>query len=1267
MPQPIFGNSFAPSVLGRQAAATPPTPTVTPASPPPATPAGVPAQQTQPKMTYQQFGDTIKQKYPAYQDQNSAVLAQHILAKYPQYQSQVIGNHDISQGVVSAVLGQTGLAKLDQPAYSMGADNKSGLIGTVAKEGANIGKSLGKFAVGVGQFLDPITTAQKIGQIPGAIAGYAKDLSGAQQSAQQASQTLAKAQASDIAHGKAPIKPLAQSPSTSSLTPDFAKAAWQTIAPPDVQKLAQGKVTDALQSTAEDPYQLAPAFLMLKGVLDTPTGTDVVDEKSGDVKPGTIGDTKIGSAIDKTISKTAAPIIKAGEYVSGKIGDFAKTVAKFGTSQATGLSPKTITTILDNPEKFFGKDYSSDFTREALADKVKTAIDSRISDLSETGKEYQAIRKSDETVSVPMAKSGIPAPVQAMLDKFGITLGEDKEGNPAIETTAESVPMSKSDISALQDFLDKFGDKDELSANAFLNARKALSNMSSYDAAKTDAADAMARQLRTEYDKLGKTQLTGLQALDEAYAPETKLLQQIKKDYLNPDGSFKDTAISKLANLTNAGRESVLARLEQIVPGISKEITVLKAVEDIAAAGGQKVGTYSRAALSGGGAVAAVATGNIPLLAGAITEAILSNPTVATQILAGWGKMMGVDVSGTLNKVFNTDIPGTPKVPTAEDSIGGPPPPKGEGETPSTTTLKGLAKDAKDNGGITVDYNGNKVTTGYAFSTLDKANETALTMDENFDSIFVDKFNEFKAKYGADSTNNFGGWVQDGKFIVDNSYVSQDLTQSLYDAILKKQDAVGDLAKYASGQDGTIYITKENIASLQPLGRGSFESSQSPFRDWQEAVDYYTGKDFKNAQDIQTPSQGGQTSVSPVQSTQPQGAPAEPGVAGSQAQNPPVGDVSGGRLLPSVENQAGPENIIRGGPQSDSIRLVQKQQYTTSNSGLGSEEFPVPERGFPDYHADDLNSQLEKVYNQSHLDAKISKSSVGSYLDNITPILKNSGIPDATLKNIQDVFNALPDNVLGRFEGIKFDSSPGTVGALGLRVGGGWGLELNRAYYDHPLYQEGKIINHELGGHLTYAMAPQAVKSAINDSALQLADADPKSIEEIWGQNLPDGVPGAIKNMKNYYTSETQRVYDMMRRSGVDGTNVLEETKLTDSVGTALPPEAVSDLMNGAKQVVYDWMKKNQPDILKENSQLQTYFKNGNHMMADEFRARLMESANTNLLDSLPADTQAIIKASPMAQDLENIKSNFQGILKRVGTSKNLSAAKLFAKAPPTQ
>jgi len=638
-----------------------PKPTVTPASPPPATPGGVgnslkgmiggaaagfntPSQSG--KMTYQQFGDSIKAKYPQYSDQNSAVLAQHVLAKYPQYQSQVTPLHDYSQGLISGALGQVNQAKLNEPAYSMGPTNTSGVVGTIAKETANIGKSLGKFAVGVGEFLDPIAAAQKVAQVPGAIAGYVKDLSAAAKSEAQAEQLEAKAQAIT---GK---KPVAPPTNPASLVPSFGKALYQTVAPPAVQELTQGHFTNAIQSVAEDPYQLAPAFLALKGVLDE---TD-------------LGKTGAGKAIDTGISKTASPFIKAGEYAKGKLGDFTKAVAKFGTAQATGLAPKTISTILENPEKFFGKDYATNFTRENLGAKVSAAIKSRLSALSETGKEYQGIRNSGETVDVPMAPSGIPAPVQAVLDKFGITLGEDKDGNPTIKTSAESVPMSKADISALQDFIDKFGDKDELTANAFLNARKALSNMASYDAAKTDAADAMARELRAQYDKLGKTQLTGLEELDNKFSPETKLLQQIKRDYLNPDGTFKDNAISKLANLTNVGKESVLARLEQIVPGITKEITVLKAVEDIANAGGQKVGTYSRAAASAGGTVAALATGNIPLLIGAVTESILANPKIATQILAGWGKMMGVDVSGALNKVFNTDLK-TPNIGLSTEDV----------------------------------------------------------------------------------------------------------------------------------------------------------------------------------------------------------------------------------------------------------------------------------------------------------------------------------------------------------------------------------------------------------------------------------------------------------------------------------------------------------------------------------------------------------------------------------------------------------------------
>ncbi len=537
------------------------------------------------------------------------------------------------------------------PAYSMGVDNKSGIVGTLGKETANIGKSALKFGKGVFDFLNPVNTAKTLMQLPSAISGYAGDVNAAKQSEQQAQTLEQKAQA---VTGKKPVAP----PSApGSLSPDFVKAGIQSTIPQAVQLAFQGQGTKSLQSLAEDPFQLAPAFLMLKGALESPTGAvseTKVNEATGAPAPQTYAETPVGNAIDKTISTVAKPVIKAGEVigkVGGKAADAVSTLAKFGTAQATGLSPKTIETITQNPEKFFGKNYGADYTREAIGNKVSTAIDQRLTDLSATGKEYQGIRTSGETVQIPTTK-GIAEPIKNVLDQFGVKL--DGKGN--VKTDAESTPMSKTDKGALQDFIDTFGKKSELTANAFLNARKALSNMAKFDATKTDASTAMSRSLRAAYDAYGKDQVTGLKELDAKYAPETQLLKQIKKDYLKPDGSFKDNALSKIANLTNSGRENVLARLDQISPGIGKEIATLKAVEDIANTGGQKVGTYARAATTLG----TYATAGLP---GAIVEAILTNPKVATQLLAGFAKLKGLDISGLLGKVFTGDIPKTPDIP----------------------------------------------------------------------------------------------------------------------------------------------------------------------------------------------------------------------------------------------------------------------------------------------------------------------------------------------------------------------------------------------------------------------------------------------------------------------------------------------------------------------------------------------------------------------------------------------------------------------------
>src|SRR5262249_27540729 len=155
----------------------------------------------------------------------------------------------------------------------------------------------------------------------------------------------------------------------------------------------------------------------------------------------------------------------------------------------------------------------------------------------------------------------------------------------------ESIPLSSGDKGALQDFIDVFvHGSNELSGNAFLNARQALSNMAKYDATKTNASTTMARDFRSMYDKIGKENITGLKELDEQYSGERKLLDQIKRDYLKPDGSFKDNATQKIANLKQDS--PIILRLEEISPGISKQIRILNALEDIQNAKANKVGTY---------------------------------------------------------------------------------------------------------------------------------------------------------------------------------------------------------------------------------------------------------------------------------------------------------------------------------------------------------------------------------------------------------------------------------------------------------------------------------------------------------------------------------------------------------------------------------------------------------------------------------------------------------------------------------------------------
>jgi hypothetical protein len=318
----------------------------------------------------------------------------------------------------------------------------------------------------------------------------------------------------------------------------------------------------------------------------------------------------VGKLIKAPINAATKTVAKTGKTIGG--------VTKFGVSQATGLSPETVTQIIKNP-KAITTAQKAGLDRISLASRVKEGIDLRLTDLGETGKAYETIRKSGGSVEIPTGT------IDGVLGKYGLNVKNGK-----IVTTAESVPLSQGDKTAIEGFIKQYGTQQKLSGNGFLNARKALSNLAEYDAAKTDISNTISRELRSTYDELGKKQLDGLEALDAKFAPEVKLLKQIKRDYLNPDGTLKDGALNKIANLTGKGKDQTLARLEQIVPNIHEDINILKALEDIEYTKGQKVGTYLRGA-SGG----FVLSGGNPAIA--IASAIIASPQIAVPILKAYG------------------------------------------------------------------------------------------------------------------------------------------------------------------------------------------------------------------------------------------------------------------------------------------------------------------------------------------------------------------------------------------------------------------------------------------------------------------------------------------------------------------------------------------------------------------------------------------------------------------------------------------------------
>jgi hypothetical protein len=395
-------------------------------------------------------------------------------------------------------------------------------------------------------------------------------------------------------------------------------AAYHTLTPQFIQHIVNGNFDKASATLQNDPIgQIAPLILLARTAA----------QKAG-----------VGAEFDSGITKIASPVTKPLSSVANTVGEKVAGATNFVVGQATGLQPDTITQIKNNPVEF-SKQAQLDVTRPALAEKIGTAINERQTNLADTGKEYSGIRSYTEPIQVN------PNYLENLIkEKTGLSVVDGK-----LKTSGSASVRLPGEVNSLQSKLldvwqPEFA-KGYLTADEFLNFRKDLGQMAYNDSGigkngtLANLSDIMRAKVNTDI----RPQIPGLAELDSQFAPQITELKALSKGLVDKEGNLTDTAINRIANATGKGKDPFLARLEELQPGVTQQIKILKAVEDIQNAKGSKVGTYGRAGLATAGAV----TLN-PYM---IVSAILSMPEIAIPLLRGVG--YSSELTSSLLKTLN--------------------------------------------------------------------------------------------------------------------------------------------------------------------------------------------------------------------------------------------------------------------------------------------------------------------------------------------------------------------------------------------------------------------------------------------------------------------------------------------------------------------------------------------------------------------------------------------------------------------------------------
>lgn len=217
-----------------------------------------------------------------------------------------------------------------------------------------------------------------------------------------------------------------------------------------------------------------------------------------------------------------------------------------------------------------------------------------------------------------------------------------------------------------------------------------------------------------------------------------------------------------------------------------------------------------------------------------------------------------------------------------------------------------------------------------------------------------------------------------------------------------------------------------------------------------------------------------------------------------------------GKSIDGIRRQGSGDNRLRSGTQP---RLRIQDVLGTASTILDQE---VSKEGG---RRKSLQYVKENIANLSFADQrtltekvnKLLKTHLGKgdythahYVEDILGVLQGAGLPQATADRFITLFTKMPQFLQTEFDGVFIMPEEHRKHAIGAAsIGDGWNLTINPDHFNRDDYQDGHIIDHEIGGHIKFSYLEDAERKKVISSLNTLVNKYTDFMVDVVTSNNP--------------------------------------------------------------------------------------------------------------------------------------------------------------------